>query len=59
MIFGKYLVCHCVKYDSLFHSVSNERKIRPVLNCFSSELMQNEDIWNFHSSLTLNKGKLI
>ena len=25
---------------------------------FSSELMQNEDIWNFHGSLTLNKGKL-
>ena len=27
--------------------------------CVSSELMQNEDIWNFHGSLTPNKGKLI
>ena len=26
--------------------------------CVSSVLTQNEDIWNFHSSLTLNKGKL-
>ena len=27
--------------------------------CVSSVVTQNEDIWNFHSSLTLNKGKLI
>ena len=27
--------------------------------CVSSVLTQNEDIWNFHGSLTLNKGKLI
>ena len=27
--------------------------------CVSPVLMQNEDIWNFHGSLTLNKGKLI
>ena len=27
--------------------------------CVSPVLTQNEDIWNFHSSLTLNKGKLI
>ena len=26
--------------------------------CVSLALMQNEDIWNFHGSLTLNKGKL-
>ena len=26
--------------------------------CVSSVLTQNKDIWNFHSSLTLNKGKL-
>ena len=26
--------------------------------CVSSVLTQNEDIWNFHGSLTLNKGKL-
>ena len=27
--------------------------------CVSSVLTQNEDIWNFHGSLTLIKGKLI
>ena len=27
--------------------------------CVSPILRQNEDIWNFHSSLTLSKGKLI
>ena len=27
--------------------------------CVSPVLMQNEDIWNFHGSLTLNTGKLI
>ena len=27
--------------------------------CFSPVLTQNEDILNFHGSLTLNKGKLI
>ena len=27
--------------------------------CVSSVLAQNEDIWNFHSSMTLNNGKLI
>ena len=27
--------------------------------CVSPILMQNEDIWNFHGSLTLNKGKEI
>ena len=27
--------------------------------CVSSVLTQNEDIWNFDGSLTLNKGKLI
>ena len=26
--------------------------------CVSCVLMQNEDIWNFHGSLTLIKGKL-
>ena len=26
--------------------------------CVSSVLTQNEDIWNFHGSLTLNKGNL-
>ena len=59
MIFGKYLVCHCVTYESLFHSVSNERKMACFELCFSSEVMQNEGTWNFHGSLTLNKEKLI
>ena len=27
--------------------------------CVSPVLMQNEDIWDFHGSPTLNKGKLI
>ena len=27
--------------------------------CISSVLTQNEDIWDFHGSLTLNEGKLI
>ena len=27
--------------------------------CVCPILTQNEDIWNFHGSLTLNKGKLI
>ena len=27
--------------------------------CVSPALTQNEDIWNFHGSLTLNKEKLI
>ena len=62
MIFWKPLVCHCVKYDnSFFHSVCNEKKMAfldYVLNYVSSVLMQSEDIWNFHSSLTLNKWKL-
>ena len=31
----------------------------PVLNYVSPVLTQNEDIWNFHGSPTLNKGKLI
>ena len=35
------------------------KKKWPVLNCVSPVLTQNEDIWNFHGSLTLNNGKLI
>ena len=59
MIFGKPMVCHCIKYDSFSHSVSNERKIAYFGPCVSFVLTQNEDIWNFHGSLTLIKGKLI
>ena len=58
-IVWKSLVCHCVKHDSLFHSVWNEKKMACFELCVSSVLTQNEDIWNFHGSLTLNKGKLI
>ena len=56
MIFWKPLVCHCVKYDSFFHSVWNDK---PVLTVRLSVLMENEDILNFHGSPTLNKGKVI
>ena len=42
-----------------FSFFSSERRKLPVLDCFSFVLTQNEDIWNFHGSLTLNKGKLI
>ena len=42
-----------------FHSVWNEKKMTFFELCFSSVLTQNEDIWNFHGSLTLNNGKLI
>ena len=45
---------------NFFHSVWNEKK---KMVCFelsvSSVLTENGDIWNFHSSLTLNNGKLI
>ena len=42
-----------------FHSVCNEEKIACFELCVLSVLTQNEDIWNFQGSLTLNKGKLI
>ena len=42
-----------------FHSVWNETKMVCFELSVSSVLTENEDIWNFHSSLTLNKGKLI
>ena len=53
------MVCHCVKYDSFFHSVWNEKKMTFFELCVSSVLTQNEDIWNFQGSLTLNNGILI
>ena len=58
LIFYKPLLCHCVKYDSFFQSVWYERKKWPVLNCVSPVLTQNQHIWNFHDSLTLNNLKL-
>ena len=57
LIFWKPLVCHCVKYDSFFHSVWNDKKMACFQPCVSSVLTQNEDIWNFHGSLSLNKWK--
>ena len=59
MIFWKPLVCHCVKYDSFCCSVWDEKKMASFELCVSSVLTQNGDIWNFHGSLILNKGKLI
>ena len=59
LIFWKPLVCHCLKHDSFFYSVWNEKRMAFFELCVSSVLMENENIWNFHSSLTLNKGKLI
>ena len=56
LIFWKPLVCHCVKCDSFFHSVWDEKKAACFELCVSSVLTENEDIWNFQSSLTLNKG---
>ena len=59
LIFWKPMVSHCVKYDLFFHFVSNERKMASFGLCVSPVLTQNEDIWNFYCSLTLNKEKLI
>ena len=41
------------------HSVWNEKNMACFELCVSPVLTQNEDIWNFHGSLTLNIGKLI
>ena len=35
------------------------QKKRPVFNCYSPVVRQNQNIWNFHRSLTLINGKLI
>ena len=35
------------------------REKRPVSNCVSPVLMQNSGIWNFHSSMVLNNGKIV
>ena len=59
MIFGKRLVCHCIKYDSFSHSFGMREKMACFGLCVSLILMQNEDIWNFHGSLTVNKRKII
>ena len=59
LILGKLLAYHCVKYDSFFHSLWNEKKMTCFGLCVAPVLTQKEDIWNFHGSLTLNKGKLI
>ena len=50
----------CVRYDSFFFILFGMREKMAYFElCVSSVLMQNKGIWNFHSSLTLNKGKLI
>ena len=43
----------------LVHSVLHERKMTFFELCISPALRQDQDIWNFYSSLTLNNGKLI
>ena len=40
------------------HSVWHERKMDCFELCVSPVLEQNQDILNFHGSLTLNNGKL-
>ena len=47
------------QYDSFCHSVWDEKENSLFQLCVSSALTENEDILNFHGSLTLNKGKLI
>ena len=59
LIFWKPLVCHCVKYDWYFSFCLEWENIALFEQCVSSVLTENEDIRNFHSLLTLNKGKLI
>ena len=59
LIFTKPLLYHCIKYDSFIRSVSNERKMVCFGLCVSPVLAQNEDILNFHGSLTLHKMKLM
>ena len=49
------LVC----YNSFCHSVWDEKKMACFELCVSSVLTENEDIWNFHGSLTSNNGKII
>ena len=56
--FFKSLICHCVKYH-FFIQFGMRKKLGSFEICASPVLTQNEDNWNFHSSLTLNKGKPI
>ena len=44
---------------NFFHSFRKKEKIARFGLSVSSVLTQNEDIWNFYGSLSLNKGKLI
>ena len=41
------------------HFVWNERKMPFCEVWVTAVLMKNNDIWNFHGSLTSNNGKLI
>ena len=47
------------KMTHFFYSVWNERKMTFFELWISPVLRQDQDIWNFYSSLTLNNGKLI
>ena len=61
------LICYCgsllyvivLNMTYVFSLFGMREEIAYFEPWFSSELMQNEDIWNFHGSPTLNKGKLI
>ena len=44
---------------NFLHSFRKKEKIACFGLSVSPVLRENEDIWNFHGSLTLNKGKLI
>ena len=56
--FLKSLICHCVRYDSFFIQFDMRKKLASLGICVSPVLTQNEDNGNFHSSLTVNNGKV-
>ena len=51
-------VCHYMKYDSFF-SFYWELDKNGMFGLSVPLMMQSEEIWNFHGSLTLNKGNPI
>ena len=58
LIYMFYLYWWKMKTFGIF-SLAWEKKMTCFELCASSVLTQNQHIWNFHGSLTLNKGKLI
>ena len=51
-----YLISNMTHFFILFRM---RRKMACFELCISFALTENEDFWNFHGSLTLNKGKLL